>query len=121
MRSSLDQIVDVLNGWKEDKRIVALLLSVAEWGAFLKWRGVVVGATQSRFLVFGSGVEIAVYLQSATDFEWQDPREAPAELRDESAGTYDSFLEIRSPEYRCLLAAFKRPDEREVDTDASTP
>ena len=121
MRSSVDQIVDVLNGWKDAERVVAVLLFADKWGASLKWRGVVVEANRVRLLFFGEGVEVGVYLSSATTFEWQDPREAPPELRAESSETFDAFLEIRAPEYRCLLAAFRRPDERDLDTSVSTP
>ena len=121
MRSSLDQVVDVLTGWKDDRRVVGVILTDLKWDASVKWRGVVVDVSPLRLLVFGSGIEIGLHLRKESEFDWQDPREAPPELRAESVDRYDSFLEIRDAEYRCALVAFKRLDERGLDTNASPP
>lgn len=114
MRSSIDQVVDVLKGWMDDKRMVAILLTSGKHD-FVKFGGAVVEVNPVSLHIFGNDFGVDVNLSVATGFDWQDPREAPPESRKEALRLYESILEIRSPSYRCLLFAFKRKDER-VDT-----
>ncbi len=113
MRSSKEEAIGVLNGWKEDKRPVAIFLTT-EKGGFIKAGGIVVELTPISVEVFGEDCSVKVFLASAKDFNWSDPREAPTDLRPESEERYESFLEIRGEEYRCLLFAFRLSDERVV-------
>lgn len=110
MRSSIDQVVDILNGWREDKRVVAVLLTSGEHD-LIKLGGAVVEVSPVSLHVFGNDFGVEINLSVATEFEWRDPREAPFELRADVMRRYDSFLEIRAPLYRCQLFAFKRQDE----------
>jgi hypothetical protein len=111
MRSSMDQVLDVVKGWRDDKRKVAVLLTSGK-DHLVKMGGAVVEVGPVSLHVFGSDFGVDINLAVATDFDWQDPREAPAASRDEAVRLYDSFLEIRAPSYRCLLFAFKRKQER---------
>ena len=111
MRSSIDQVVDILTGWREDRRTVAVLLTSGQ-DAELKFGGVVVSVSPVSVGVFGNDFSVEINLSVATDFDWQDPREAPPGLRANAARSYEAVLEIRSPSYCCLLFAFKREEER---------
>lgn len=114
MRSSIDQVVDVLKGWRDDNRMVAVLLTSGK-DEIVKCGGSIVEVDRVSVRVFGNDFGVDINLSVATDFEWQDPRESPPESHAEAMRLYESFLEIRAPLYRCLLFAFKRKEER-VDT-----
>src|SRR5208283_3472953 len=113
MRSSIDQVVDVLRGWRDDKRMVAMLLTSGK-DDLVKFGGVVVEVDPVSLHIFGNDFGVDINLSVATDFDWQDPRESPAESREEALRLYEAFLEIRASSYRCLLFAFKRKDERDL-------
>ena len=114
MRSSIDQVVDVLNGWREDKRIVALILSSPKEDS-VKVGGVVIDANRLALALTTGDFEVVVHLSPEMEFDWQDPRESPKHWRDSSGRVFESFLQFRSPDLFGMLFAFKLAEEG-VDT-----
>lgn len=111
MRSSIDQVVDVLKGWRDDRRTVAVVLTSGK-DDFVKFGGAVTQISPISVQIFGNDFGVDIKFPPEAEFDWQDPRESPAESREEAIRLYEAFLEIRAPSYRCLLFSFKRKDER---------
>ena len=76
MRSSVEEVIGVLNGWKDDERHVEIFLTT-DRGGFIEVGGNVVDATPGSVEVSGEGCSVKVFFAAATEFDWSDPREAP--------------------------------------------
>ena len=111
MRSSIDQVVDVLNGWKTDERAIGVMLTSGE-DDLIKFGGAVVEVSPVALRVFGNDFGLEVNLSVATDFDWQDPRDAPLASRGIALRLCEAVLQIRAPSYLCLLFALKLKNER---------
>jgi len=79
MRSSKSQVIDLLNGWKKDRR-VSIYLTSGEHEE-IKFGGFIVEVTPVSLTIAGSGFSLNLNLSLATNFDWHDSTEAPLSAR----------------------------------------
>ena len=114
MRSSIDQVVDVLSGWRNDKRIVALVLASTKDDS-VKVGGIIADANRLAVTLSTGDFGVVVHFSVGMEFDWRDPRESSKHWREGSGKVFESFLQFRSPDLLGMLFAFKLANER-VDT-----
>ena len=107
MRSSAEQALDILRGWVSSKCNVVLFLTPlgrpVKDELSIKVVCVAAEVNPVSLTLFGSGFCIKLDLTLATSFEWHDMTDSSESLKQ-----YDSALEIKAPEYRCMLWTFKQ-------------
>ncbi len=75
MRSSGEEAVDVLNGWRSSGSLVSAVLEGVGNSKPLVFGGTIASATLSSVTVAGGGYSVTLDLSSA-EFSWHDPGEA---------------------------------------------
>lgn len=107
MPSSTDQRTwEALNAWKNDQSIVVLLFTSK--GEFVKFEGRLAEVASSSLRVAGKGFALDIDVSLAFSFELLDSRASPFIVN--RPLLYESFVQIRTAEYSCLLFAFNSPD-----------
>jgi hypothetical protein len=109
MRSSIDQVVDVLNGWKAEERVVAVIFSSPK-GDHIKLGGVIMEASRAFARISSGDADAIIRFSDGLVFDWAEPKRDRTGLPEETP--YDSFLQIRAPEFFCVLSALKLNSER---------
>jgi hypothetical protein len=107
--TSPDDAFLLLDNWASDGTPLTVMLVAEGVGMWTQGRVVEVTRTPASFELRGPTGYCLVDLRSAT-FEYEDPREAPAQVREFSTARFVDSLAVRLPSAnRCVLFHMREP------------